>query len=135
MLGAYHNQTGPGRVLARDACQGRQPVPSADSLVWWEHADGDQALGRLEVHVTGKGAGYAGVDDEPDTRGVDVCCLADPRAWHSEGGTALGTLLPLLSVMVVLNLVYVGSLLAAVFSSARNDVVSHLGLVVATYPY
>ena len=50
-------------------------------------------------------------------------------------GLPLGTLLPLLSVMVVLNLVYVGSLLAAVFSSARNDVVSHLGLVVATYPY
>ena len=50
-------------------------------------------------------------------------------------GLPLGTLLPLLSVMVVLNLVYVGSLLAAVFSSARTDVVSHLGLVVATYPY
>src|SRR5213592_3095663 len=48
-------------------------------------------------------------------------------------GLPLGTLLPLLSVMVVLNLVYVGSLLAAVFSSARTDVVSHLGLVVATY--
>lgn len=50
-------------------------------------------------------------------------------------GLPLGTLLPLLFVMVVLNLVYVGSLLAAVFSSARTDVVSHLGLVVATYPY
>jgi cellulose synthase/poly-beta-1,6-N-acetylglucosamine synthase-like glycosyltransferase len=50
-------------------------------------------------------------------------------------GLPLGTLLPLLSVMVVLNLVYVGSLLAAVFSSARTDVVSHLGLVLATYPY
>src|SRR5579864_1535247 len=50
-------------------------------------------------------------------------------------GLPLGTLLPLLSVMVVLNMVYVGSLLAAVFSSARTDVVSHLGLVLATYPY
>src|SRR5881396_23597 len=88
MLGAYHNQTGSGRVLAGDACQGRQPGPSADSLVWWEHVDGDQALGRLEVHVTGEGVGYAGVDDEPDTGGVDVCCLAHTWAWHSEGGTA-----------------------------------------------
>ena len=50
-------------------------------------------------------------------------------------GLPFGTLLPLLSVMVVLNLVYVGSLLAAVFSSARRNVVSHLGLVLATYPY
>jgi cellulose synthase/poly-beta-1,6-N-acetylglucosamine synthase-like glycosyltransferase len=50
-------------------------------------------------------------------------------------GLPLGTLLPLLSVMVVLNMVYVGSLLAAVFSSARTDVLSHLGLVLATYPY
>lgn len=50
-------------------------------------------------------------------------------------GLPFGTLLPLLSVMVVLNLVYVGSLVAAVFSSARSSVVSHLGLVLATYPY
>jgi cellulose synthase/poly-beta-1,6-N-acetylglucosamine synthase-like glycosyltransferase len=50
-------------------------------------------------------------------------------------GLPLGTLLPLLAVMVVLNLVYVGSLVAAVFSSARTEVVSHLGLVLATYPY
>jgi cellulose synthase/poly-beta-1,6-N-acetylglucosamine synthase-like glycosyltransferase len=50
-------------------------------------------------------------------------------------GLPFGTLLPLLSVMVTLNLVYVGSLLAAVFSSARTDIASHLGLVLATYPY
>ncbi len=50
-------------------------------------------------------------------------------------GLPLGTLLPLLFVMVVLNLVYVGSLLAAVFSSARSDMAGHLGLVLATYPY
>jgi cellulose synthase/poly-beta-1,6-N-acetylglucosamine synthase-like glycosyltransferase len=50
-------------------------------------------------------------------------------------GLPIGTLLPLLSVMVILNLVYVGSLIAAVFSSARTDIVSHLGLVIATYPY
>ncbi len=50
-------------------------------------------------------------------------------------GLPLGTLLPLLAVMVVLNLVYVGSLVAAVFSSARTEVASHLGLVLATYPY
>ncbi len=50
-------------------------------------------------------------------------------------GLPFGTLLPLLVVMVVLNLVYVGSLLAAVFSSARTDIASHLGLVLATYPY
>jgi cellulose synthase/poly-beta-1,6-N-acetylglucosamine synthase-like glycosyltransferase len=50
-------------------------------------------------------------------------------------GLPLGTLLPLLAVMVVLNLVYVGSLLAAVFSSARSEIASHLGLVLATYPY
>jgi cellulose synthase/poly-beta-1,6-N-acetylglucosamine synthase-like glycosyltransferase len=50
-------------------------------------------------------------------------------------GLPLGTLLPLLVVMVVLNLVYVGSLLAAVISSARSSVMSHLGLLVATYPY
>src|SRR5438046_2652640 len=40
-----------------------------------------------------------------------------------------------LSVMMLIRLVYVGSRLAAFFSSARTDVVSHLGLVVATYPY
>lgn len=50
-------------------------------------------------------------------------------------GLPLGTLLPLLTVMVVLNLVYVGSLLAAVVSSARSSLTSHLGLLVATYPY
>jgi cellulose synthase/poly-beta-1,6-N-acetylglucosamine synthase-like glycosyltransferase len=50
-------------------------------------------------------------------------------------GLPIGTLLPLLSVMVILNLVYVGSLIAAVFSSARTDIVAHLGLVIATYPY
>ena len=50
-------------------------------------------------------------------------------------GLPLGTLLPLLSVMVVLNLVYVGSLAVAVLSSARADLASHFGLVLATYPY
>ena len=50
-------------------------------------------------------------------------------------GLPLGTLFPLLSVMVILNLVYVGSLAVAVFSSARTDLASHLGLMVATYPY
>ena len=50
-------------------------------------------------------------------------------------GLPLGTLLPLLSVMVVLNLVYVGSLAVAVLSSTRTELASHLGLVIATYPY
>ena len=50
-------------------------------------------------------------------------------------GLPLGTLLPLLSVMLVLNLVYVGSLAVAVLSSTRTELASHLGLVVATYPY
>jgi len=50
-------------------------------------------------------------------------------------GLPLGTLLPLLSVMLVLNLVYVGSLAVAVLSSARTELASHLGLVIATYPY
>ena len=50
-------------------------------------------------------------------------------------GLPLGTLLPLLSVMVILNLVYVGSLAVAVLSSTRTELASHLGLVIATYPY
>ena len=50
-------------------------------------------------------------------------------------GLPLGTLLPLLSVMIILNLVYVGSLVVAVFSSARTNLGSHLGLLLATYPY
>ena len=50
-------------------------------------------------------------------------------------GLPFGTLLPLLSVMVVLNLVYVGSLAVAVLSSTRTELASHLGLVIATYPY
>lgn len=50
-------------------------------------------------------------------------------------GLPLGTLLPLLSVMLVLNLVYVGSLAVAVLSSTRTELASHLGLVIATYPY
>ena len=37
--------------------------------------------------------------------------------------------------MVAVNVVYVGTLAAAVVSSARSSVLSHLGLLLATYPY
>ena len=50
-------------------------------------------------------------------------------------GLPFETLLPLFIVMVAVNIVYVGTLVAAVFSSARSSALSHLGLLLATYPY
>ena len=50
-------------------------------------------------------------------------------------GLPFETLLPLFIVMVAVNVVYVGTLVAAVFSSARSSALSHLGLLLATYPY
>ncbi len=50
-------------------------------------------------------------------------------------GLPFGTLLPLLIVMGVLNVVYFGTMVAAVFSEAKTGVASYLGLIVATYPY
>ncbi len=50
-------------------------------------------------------------------------------------GLPFETLLPLFLVMVAVNVVYVGTLLAAVVSSARSSMLSHLGLLLATYPY
>ena len=50
-------------------------------------------------------------------------------------GLPFETLLPLFIVMAAVNIVYVGTLVAAVFSSARSSVLSHLGLLLATYPY
>jgi cellulose synthase/poly-beta-1,6-N-acetylglucosamine synthase-like glycosyltransferase len=50
-------------------------------------------------------------------------------------GLPFETLLPLFIVMVAVNIVYVGTLVAAVVSSARSSVLSHLGLLLATYPY
>ena len=50
-------------------------------------------------------------------------------------GLPFETLLPLFIVMVAVNIVYVGTLVAAVVSSARSSALSHLGLVLATYPY
>jgi len=50
-------------------------------------------------------------------------------------GLPFETLLPLFIVMVAVNVVYVGTLVAAVVSSARSSVLSHLGLLLATYPY
>jgi len=50
-------------------------------------------------------------------------------------GLPFETLLPLFIVMVAVNVVYVGTLVAAVVSSARSTVLSHLGLLLATYPY
>jgi len=50
-------------------------------------------------------------------------------------GLPFETLLPLFVVMVAVNVVYVGTLVAAVVSSARSSALSHLGLLLATYPY
>ena len=50
-------------------------------------------------------------------------------------GLPFETLLPLFLVMVAVNIVYVGTLVAAVVSSARSIMLSHLGLLLATYPY
>ncbi len=50
-------------------------------------------------------------------------------------GLPLGTLLPLLVVMSLLNLVYLGTLVTAVVSQAKTSTSSHLGLILATYPY
>ncbi len=50
-------------------------------------------------------------------------------------GLPFETLLPLFIVMVAVNIVYVGTLVAAVVSSARSSIMSHLGLLLATYPY
>ena len=50
-------------------------------------------------------------------------------------GLPFETLLPLFLVMVAVNIVYVGTLVAAVVSSARSSILSHLGLLLATYPY
>ena len=50
-------------------------------------------------------------------------------------GLPFETLLPLFLVMVAVNIVYVGTLVAAVVSSARSSMLSHLGLLLATYPY
>jgi len=50
-------------------------------------------------------------------------------------GLPFETLLPLFIVMVAVNIVYVGTLIAAVVSSARSSMLSHLGLLLATYPY
>jgi len=50
-------------------------------------------------------------------------------------GLSFETLLPLFIVMVAVNVVYVGTLVAAVVSSARSSMLSHLGLLLATYPY
>jgi cellulose synthase/poly-beta-1,6-N-acetylglucosamine synthase-like glycosyltransferase len=50
-------------------------------------------------------------------------------------GLPFETLLPLFIIMVAVNVVYVGTLVAAVVSSARSSALSHLGLLLATYPY
>jgi hypothetical protein len=50
-------------------------------------------------------------------------------------GLPFETLLPLFIVMVAVNMVYVGTLVAAVVSSARSSILSNLGLLLATYPY
>jgi len=50
-------------------------------------------------------------------------------------GLPFETLLPLFLVMVAVNVVYVGTLVAALVSSARSSMLSHLGLLLATYPY
>lgn len=50
-------------------------------------------------------------------------------------GLPFETLLPLFIVMAAVNVLYVGTLVAAVVSSARSSALSHLGLLLATYPY
>ncbi len=50
-------------------------------------------------------------------------------------GLPLGTLFPLLVVMTVLNLVYLGILVVTVVSHVKTSALSYLGLILATYPY
>jgi hypothetical protein len=50
-------------------------------------------------------------------------------------GLPFGTLLPLFIVMMAVNIVYVGTLAAAVATAARASILSNLGLLLATYPY
>lgn len=50
-------------------------------------------------------------------------------------GLPFGTLLPLFIVMMAVNIVYVGTLVAAVVTAARASILSNLGLLLATYPY
>ena len=50
-------------------------------------------------------------------------------------GLPLGTLLPLLVVMGVLNFVYLGTLVVTVVWQVKTSILSNLGLVMATYPY
>jgi len=50
-------------------------------------------------------------------------------------GLPLGTLLPLIVTMGVLNVIYFGTIVAAVLTQAKSGVTSYLGLIIATYPY
>src|SRR6266702_4444824 len=50
-------------------------------------------------------------------------------------GLPLGTLLPLAVTMGLMNVVYFGTVVAAVVSQAKSNVTSYLGLAIATYPY
>ena len=50
-------------------------------------------------------------------------------------GLPFGTLLPLLVAMTVLNIVYLGTMVAAVLSQAKSSTTSYLGMIIATYPY
>ncbi len=50
-------------------------------------------------------------------------------------GLPFGTLLPLFLVMMAVNIVYVGTLVAAVVTSAKASILGNLGLLLATYPY
>jgi len=50
-------------------------------------------------------------------------------------GLPLGTLLPLALTMGLMNVVYFGTIVAAVVSQAKSNVRSYLGLILATYPY
>ncbi len=50
-------------------------------------------------------------------------------------GLPLGTLLPLAVTMGLMNVVYFGTVVAAVVSQAKSNVSSYLGLAIATYPY
>jgi cellulose synthase/poly-beta-1,6-N-acetylglucosamine synthase-like glycosyltransferase len=50
-------------------------------------------------------------------------------------GLPLGTLLPLIITMGVLNVVYFGTIVAVVLTQAKSGATSYLALIIATYPY
>jgi len=50
-------------------------------------------------------------------------------------GLPFGSLMPLLLVVAVLNIVYVGMIALSIFSQAKTGILSYFALMLATYPY